>query len=205
MAGCGQTASWSTPTASWSGLEELVWLDLASGAVTPALNEKFPVINFPRLSPDGTRVAALMRSPDTGPVVIVADLQRHAHVQIAERASIFSRPAWRDDRSIVYALDSGPLNIIATRRADASLPQVELFRGMHPSVGRRGELVLVRLEEGKSGGLWRTRFPPGDGNPPEPTLLQQTPAHELSRRCLDGTLLASSGDGGKRKSCCGGS
>jgi serine/threonine protein kinase/Tol biopolymer transport system component len=183
-----------------SGLEELVWLDLASGAVTPALNEKFPAINYPRLSPDGTRVTALVRSPETGPVIIVADLQRHAHVQIAERASASSRPTWRDDRSIVYAVDAGRGDIVATRRADASSPQIELFRGVQPSVGRRGgELVIVRQEDGKGGGLWQTKFPPGDLPPAEPTVLQQTPVHEWEPALSpDGTLLAySSGDLGQ--------
>ena len=47
-----------------TGLEDLAWLDIASGAVTTALEERFPEVSYPRLSPDGTRVALVTRSPD---------------------------------------------------------------------------------------------------------------------------------------------
>jgi len=85
------------------------------------------------------------------------------------------------------------------RRADASLPQVEFFRGTHPSVGRSGQLLLTRLEDAVGGGIWFTRLPPGDAPPAEPTLLQQTPVHEAEPALSpDGTLLAySSGDVGQ--------
>jgi Tol biopolymer transport system component len=182
-----------------SGLEELVWLDVTSGSVTPALDARFPSIWFPRLSPDGTRVAAAIRASETGTSIVVADLQRHTHVQIADRATTFSRPSWRDNQSIVYALDAGRGEVLASRRADASQPQVELFEGTQPSVDTAGRLFFVRLERSLRGGLWRASLPATGGVPGEPTIVQQTPAHEWEPTLSpDGTLLAySSGDAGQ--------
>jgi serine/threonine-protein kinase len=173
-----------------TGLHELVWVDVASGAISPALKEQFPEISFPRLSPDGTRVAAVAHSPEGGGVVIVADLQRQTHVAIAERATGTSRPAWRDDRHIVYALDAGRREVIAIRRADASEPQVELFDGMQPSAIRNGRLLFVRLASGQRG-LWHAALPAGGGPPAEPTLWHETPEHESDPALSpDGAWLA---------------
>ena len=174
-----------------SGLEELVWLDLASGNVTPALNQRLADFSFPRLSPDGTRVVAMTRTPETGNAIVVADLLRHTHSRIAERAHIGSRPTWRDNRTVVYGIDAGHGDRLAMRRADASTPQVELFRGMQPSVSA-GRLVFVRIESGVGGGLWHTALAPNDeAMPPEPTPLQQPTAHEWQPALSpDGSLLA---------------
>jgi hypothetical protein len=176
-----------------TGLEDLAWLDLASGNVTTALNEQFPSIATPRLSPDGTRVAAVMSSAESGRVIIVADLQRHTHVQISERASIYSRPAWRDARSIVYGVEVGQSSkdMLAMRRADASEPAVELFQSLQPSINRTGNIMFMRLADGVGGGLWHVPLPPGTAAPGEPSLLQQTPTREWQPELSpNGKLLA---------------
>lgn len=182
-----------------SGVEDLAWLDIATGTVTTALNEQLPEIRSPSLSPDGTRVAAVTRSAETGRVVIVADLQRHTHVQIAERASASGRPAWRNDKSIIYGVEGTQIEKLIMRRADASEPAVELFRGMQPWVGRTGFLLFSRIEPGLGGGLWHVRLAPGDGVPGQPAVLQQTPVHEWEPALSpDGKFLAySQGDLGQ--------
>jgi Tol biopolymer transport system component len=161
-----------------TGLEELVWFDLASGAVTTALNEQFPQVVRPRLSPDGTRVAAVARSPDTGDLVVVADLQRHTHVRIADRATVSTRLAWRDSQTVIYEVDVAGIDTIMMRRADGSRPAQTLFRGMQPNVTAPGHLLFMRLASGMGGGLWHASLPPGDAVPTEPVELQQTPVHE---------------------------
>jgi Tol biopolymer transport system component len=105
---------------SVSGLGSLAWLDIATGTVTPALKEQFPTIRFPKLSPDGRRVAAVVQSPDQGQVVIVADLQRQTHVRIAERADAVTRPTWRDDRTVIYGRTEARREDIMMRNADGS-------------------------------------------------------------------------------------
>jgi hypothetical protein len=174
-----------------SGDEDLAWFDIASGGVTPALKAAFPAIGFPRLSPDGTRVAALVREADLTYSVIVADLQRHSYVRLAGRAIGTSRPAWKDNDAVVYEVDAGQASALALRRADASEPQISLFRGIQPFVGRGGRLLFVRLEAGQGGGLWHTVLNPGAGPVEPPTLFQQTPFHESEPALSpDGTLLA---------------
>ena len=173
-----------------TGVEDLAWLDIASGTVTTALNEQFPEIRSPSLSPDGTRVAAVTRSAEAGRVVIVADLQRHTHVQIAERPASSGRPAWLSDRSIIYGIEETQEKLMM-RRADASQPAVELFRGMQPYVSRTGSLLFSRIEPGLGGGLWHVRLAPGDGVPGPPAVLQQTPVHEWEPALSpDGKFLA---------------
>ncbi|MGH8430970.1 MAG: TolB family protein, partial [Solimonas sp.] len=49
---------------SVSGLEALAWLDIATGTVTPAFREQFATMTFPQLSPDGSRVAAVVQATD---------------------------------------------------------------------------------------------------------------------------------------------
>jgi hypothetical protein len=163
-----------------TGLEDLAWLDLKSGTVTTALNAQFPSISNPRLSPDGTRVAAVMRTLDSGSTVIVADLQRHTYAHISERARATSRLAWLDSRSVVYAVETGSSygGMLFIRPADASQPATELFPGIDPSLNRASGMIFVRLAEGMGGNLWHARVLPGGATPAEPTVLQQLPVHE---------------------------
>ncbi len=182
-----------------SGLEELVWLDIGSAAVTPVSAGLFPQISMPSLSPDGTRVAAVTRSPDSGNVVVVIDLNRRTNTVIGQRADLQSRPAWRDNRTLVYASDAGAAGgRIEIRRADASQPATGLFSGFQHSLGA-GRLLFVRLDAGKGGGLWHTAMSPGEAAVTTPVELQQTQPHEWQPALSpDGKLLAySSGDVGQ--------
>ncbi len=80
-----------------SGLSSLVWLDIKTGEVTPALRERFEYVREPRLSPNGRLVAALALVPDRGSVVMIGDLHRQTHVDLPAQVSGVVRPAWVDD------------------------------------------------------------------------------------------------------------
>jgi Tol biopolymer transport system component len=180
---------------SVSGLATLAWLDVPTGAVTRALNEQFPAMTQPRVSPDGQRVAAVVQVPDQGQIVIVADLQRHTYLRLGDRADNNTRPTWRDNRTLVFAR---PDESIVMRPADGSGAETVLTSGMQPNVSG-GRLVFTRLSPGVGGGLYHLLLPPGAGPPGKDELLQQLPVHEWEPALSpDGTLLAfTQGDAGQ--------
>ena len=183
---------------SVSGLGSLAWLDIATGMVTPALKEQFPTIRFPKLSPDGSRVAAVVQSLDQGQVVIVADLQRHTHVRIADRADVVTRPTWRDDRTVIYGRAEARREDILMRNADGSGEEIKIGTGM-TSRAAAGRLFFAKLSAATNGDLFQVLLPPGSAPPGPPELVQQLPVHEWEPSLSpDGTLLAySSGDIGQ--------
>jgi Tol biopolymer transport system component len=175
-----------------TGLEELVWVNLETAKVTLALGEQFPEISFPRLSPDGTRIAAIARVGESGYALIVADIQRQTHVVVSDRVTRNSRPAWRDNRTIVYSMhaSAGAEERIASRRADASQPEVEWFPGSQPNIND-GQLLFVREESTNGRGLFHVALPPSENAPRDAAVFQQTPINENEPALSpDGKLLA---------------
>ena len=172
---------------SVSGLATLSWLDVRSGAVTSALNERFSTMSAPSLSPNGRLTVAVVQAEGRGSIVIVADLQRQTHVRLDDRVDNTSRPGWRDDRTVVYARTD---QTIVMRAADGSGGPMEIGPGMQPFAGA-GRLVFPRLTAGSGGDLYHLLLPPGDAPPGAPSLLQQLPEHESWPAVSpDGTLLA---------------
>jgi Tol biopolymer transport system component len=172
---------------SVSGLATLAWLDVRSGAVTSALNERFSTMSAPSLSPNGRLAAAVAQSEGRGSFVMVADLLRHTHVRLDDRVDNTSRPGWRDDRTVVYARTD---QTIVMRAADGSGGPTEIGPGMQPFAGA-GRLVFPRVVAGSRGDLYHLALPPGDAPPGAATLLQQLPQHESwPALSPDGTLLA---------------
>jgi eukaryotic-like serine/threonine-protein kinase len=173
-----------------TGLEELVWVNLDTEKVTLALGQKFPEISFPRLSPDGTRIAAVARVGESGYALIVADLKRQTHVVVSDRVTRNSRPAWRDDRTVVYSVQSSGGEQIASRRADASQPAVEWFLGGQANINA-GRLLFVREESSNGRGVFQVALPPGEIAPRDAAAIQQTPINENEPALSpDGRLLA---------------
>ena len=183
---------------SISGLTSLSWLNVNTGAVTSALKERFPLMINPRLSPDGTRVAALVQSADRGLVLIVADLARHTHVRIGDRIDGNERPAWRDDRTIVYVRTRGAARNIVMSAADGSGAETVVTEGMDASTAA-GRLMFSRLNLETRGDLYQLLLPAGTAAPGAPELVQQLPTHEAEPVLSPhGTLLIySSGDVGQ--------
>src|SRR5262245_33315546 len=146
---------------SVSGMATLAWVDVESGAVTPALQEQFPTMSFPRLSPNGKQVAAVAQSPGEWQVVIVADLQRGTHIKLATRVTSATRLAWRDDDTLIWTRPEGSGNSIVMRAANGSGTETVLLKGQTPSVARGGLFFSQELP-GKAGDLYRLLLPTGD-------------------------------------------
>jgi Tol biopolymer transport system component len=180
-----------------SGLEELVWFDIASGAVTPVSMQPMHELTSPRLSPDGTRVAFVGQVGQSREVIVV-DLERRTHVSLGTADRSPSQVVWRDNRTVVWGSDSqmgsGRLTM---RRADASQPAVPLFEGLTPSLAA-GHLIFSRREPELGGGLFHAPWPSASERPGEATALHQTAEHEWQPALSpDGTLLAyAAGDPG---------
>ena len=183
---------------SVSGVATLAWLDIATGAATTALKEQFAGMGYPRLSPGGRHVAAVVQSPGEGQVVIVADLERGTHVRLGERADNSSRPGWVDDETIVFARNDGLSQEIVTRAANGSGAATVLTRGTQPSVRNR-RLLFPRISPGTGGDLYHLLLPARGAAAGEPERLQQLPTHEWEPALSpDGTLLAyTAGDAGQ--------
>ena len=171
-----------------SGQSRLAWLDMRTSAVTPAFNETFPTITQPRLSPDGTRVAAVVQSREEGQWLIVADLRRQTYVRLGDRANANSRPAWRDDQTIIFGRDDRSTATLHMGAADGSGDLAAIGPGMHPYVARR-RLVYSMLQAGRGGDLYHAQVPVS-GAIPRGEVLQQLPAHEWEPALSpDGRLL----------------
>jgi serine/threonine-protein kinase len=180
---------------SLSGLSALAWVDVKTGHAEIAFNEQFPIISNPRLSPDGTRVAAIVQTGDEGQSVIVGDLRRHTHVRLRTQANVATRLAWRDERTVIY---EGSRELLMMRNADGSGEEVVLTAGMQPYVAA-GRLLFSKLGPTTHGDLFQLLLPPGTSAPAAAELIQQSAVNEWSPALSpDGTLLAySSGDTGQ--------
>jgi serine/threonine-protein kinase len=183
-----------------SGVNALAWVDVGTGAATPALHEQFPVMRDPDLSPNGRMVAVVVQSPEEGGTVIVADLQRNTHVKIGNRADGNSRPTWLNDQTVVYSRtnERGRSDAIVMHAADGSGNETVLTEeGMQPRI-TAGRMVFSRINPGYGGDLYQMLLPAG-GSPRPPEVIQQTATHEWQPQLSpDGTLLAySSGDYGQ--------
>jgi hypothetical protein len=176
--------------AALSGLEELVWFDIATGAITPVPMQPMTELTSPRLSPDGTRVAFVGQVGQSREV-IVADLERRTHVSLGVADRSPAQVVWRDNRTLVWGTDSQVgSGRLMMRRADASQPAVPLFEGLTPSLVS-GHLIISRREPGAGGGLFHAPWLPESERPGQPAVLLQTPDHEWQPALSpDGTLLA---------------
>ena len=179
---------------SVSGLATLAWLDVQTGTSVAATKEQFAGMTHPRLSPGGRFAAAVVPMAGKGHVVIVADLQRGTHVEIADRVDIAARVTWRDDETIIYERSSGD---VVMRAANGLGSEAVIGKGMQPQASA-GILVFSRVTAGAGGNLYHLRLPPS-GPVPAAQVLQALPVHEWEPAVSpDGTLLAyTSGDAGQ--------
>jgi hypothetical protein len=101
-------------------LSELVWVNRA-GAVTSVDSTWRAEFGSPVLSPDGTRVAVAIQSPETRDIWI-AQLDRGPRVRITLDGDRNDYPAWSSDgRSVTFASDrKSPSFDLWTKRSDGS-------------------------------------------------------------------------------------
>jgi Tol biopolymer transport system component len=183
---------------SVGGAAKLAWLDIATGTPSSALGAAFAGMGYPRLSPSGRHVTAVVQSPGEGRVIIVVDLQRGTHVRIGDRADESSRPGWINDETIVFARNDGLSQEIVTHRANGSGSATVLTRGLQP-FARKDRLLFTRISPGTGGDLYHLRLVAAGAAAAEPERLQQLPTHERDPALSpDGSLLAySAGDAGQ--------
>ncbi len=178
---------------SVSGASTLAWLDIETGAVSPATSEQFPAIGSPHLSPDEQKVAAVVPSPGEGLGVVIADLRRGTHVRLPGQATLMTRVAWRDDETVVFSRADGPGNAIVMRPANGSGSETVLVKGRTPSVAH-GSVFFSKESPGTSGDLYRISIPGQGTVATAAELVQQLPVEELDPVLSpDGTLLAYAG------------
>jgi serine/threonine-protein kinase len=176
--------------AALTGFEELVWFDIATGAITPIPVQPMIEISSPRLSPDGTRIAMVAQF-DQSREVIVADLERRTHVALGVADRYPAQVVWRDNRTVVWGNDSQMASgRLMMRRADASQPAEQVSEGLTPSLVA-GRLIVTRREPGSGGGLFHAPWPATSDRPGEAAVLLQTADHEWQPALSpDATLLA---------------
>ena len=121
---------------SLSGRGTLAWWNLKDSSVTAATTVEFPSLNYPRLSPSGHHVAAVVQHPGQGLTVAVVDLQRNTYVRVGGQATTSTRPVWRDERTLIYSIGNGMSSQLVSRAADGSGDETRIVQGMYPIAGR---------------------------------------------------------------------
>jgi serine/threonine-protein kinase len=111
------------PDSQYLAPRQLVWLD-EKGAETPAYSQTGSY-RYPRLSPDGRRVALTVY--DETPDIMVLDLATGVRTRLTRNPVIEQRPLWAPDgRRVVYQAENGAFDIYS-RAADASDTAVLLY------------------------------------------------------------------------------
>ena len=105
---------------SLSGRSTLAWWNLKDSSVTAATTVQFPSLNYPRLSPSGHQVAAVVQHAGQGLTVAVIDLQRNTYVRVGGQVTTATRPVWRDERTLIYSIGNGMASQLVSRAADGS-------------------------------------------------------------------------------------
>lgn len=99
-----------------SGLRVLEWLDSTGRTESMGLEPAF--YQFPRVSPDGSRVAFELNEGATSDI-LVYDWQRGTRTKLTEGSGVHSDPVWSPDGQYVVFQSSGRL---FWRRADGASP-----------------------------------------------------------------------------------
>jgi eukaryotic-like serine/threonine-protein kinase len=170
--------------AELTGFMQLVWAD-GQGAITPAFPEAFRAIHSPRLSPDGQRLAAVVRTDGAEAAVTIFDLRRQTRAIVERLASPQAEVSWWGSDRVVIARDEATQPTLLVRRADGSPEESLPGGGSLPDGSRDGRaLVFARLAPGASFDLWHLA-----GR--TPALLLGTP-HSETQPALspDATMLA---------------
>ncbi|HEY6148291.1 MAG TPA: hypothetical protein VIZ69_11355, partial [Thermoanaerobaculia bacterium] len=133
--------SWAAAVRNRYGSSELVRVDLPSGLVRPlyGASDDWEVWSHPRISPDGTRIAALLHRKGGWRLLLVpaagapsGSPEPPRELPLAPGASVFGAPAWSPDGRTVFAATdaSGVWNLAAfDAAADGSSREITRVTG----------------------------------------------------------------------------
>jgi eukaryotic-like serine/threonine-protein kinase len=158
----------------FTGLMRLSWVD-RQGTVTPAFPETFPAISSPRLSADGHRLAAIVRTDHNQSAAVVFDLRRQTRAIIERSVAGGAQVSWLGNERVAIAGTTGPSGAaerLLVRHVDGTGRDEIEGRGFEPDGARDGSaLVFVQVAPGTGADLWHL----ASGMP---RLLLGTPNHE---------------------------
>jgi hypothetical protein len=139
----------------FTGLMRLSWVD-RQGTVTPAYPETFPAIGSPRLSPDGHRLAATVRTDPGQTAAMIFDLRRQTRAIVERSVGDGAEVTWLGgDRVAITAGTTASADRFYVRHVDGSARDDIAARGFHPDGARDGSaLVFVQTSPGTGPDIW---------------------------------------------------
>jgi serine/threonine-protein kinase len=167
---------------------QLVWAD-RSGKIIESMPEMDMQIWYPRLSPDGSRIAFVAGTRGRA-AVYVYDVKRHTESRLNSGDAQYENPGWSPDgRQIYFDIGFGGQTIFV-QSADGNGPAREVTRGFHVSVSPDGKYLFYELtREGQGADLW---YLPLDGSDSgKPVAFLEIPAQQREPQLSpDGQFVA---------------
>ncbi|MGH8247791.1 MAG: hypothetical protein ACREUU_15330, partial [Gammaproteobacteria bacterium] len=159
------------------GYQRLVWVD-RKGNARPILDEVRDFA-YPRLSPDGRRLAVSIREKGENWDIWVLDLERGSLTRATYGASADFEPVWTHDGKRLIFVSEQPVYDLYSKAVDGSGGEEPLLAGSvdkHPSsISPDGKLLAYWQNEAEGGSdLWLLPLA-GDR---KPSLLLRTPFAE---------------------------
>jgi len=170
-----------------STMNQMVWVD-RDGRALETVGQPQPILQSPRLSPDGTRVAVDAQDPDSRNIWIHS-IGRGTKMRLTFDQITPSRPVWIHGRDqIAYSTGAGGEGPAWIRNADGSGEPQQLPISYPTSCSRDGKFLLFEPE-----GVNRTDdigyFPLGGAGKPVP-LIETASQDRNAEISPDGTLVA---------------
>jgi len=131
--------AWAAAVRNRYGTSELVRVELPSGRAIPLAatgSDEWEVWSHPRVSPDGTRIAALLHRKGAWRLLILPsgvasprEPGRERELPLAPGASVFGPPAWSaDGRTVFAATDASGIWNLAAFAASGDAPSLPITR-----------------------------------------------------------------------------
>ena len=164
---------------------QLSWAD-RSGKVVETLPASDMQLWYPRLSPDGSRVAFVGGARGRGGIYIL-DLKRLTQSRLTSGDGQFEYPTWSPDGHQIYFDLGFAGQSIFVQSADGNSPSRELTRGFHTAVSRDGKTLFYEVTREDQGA--NISYLPLDGGQPVPFI--ELPGHQRGAQpSPDGRFLA---------------
>ncbi|MDO8632398.1 MAG: protein kinase, partial [Phycisphaerales bacterium] len=170
-----------------SVLQHMVWVS-REGELLGAVGQAQPVLDRPRLSPDGTRIAVAARDPDSRNLWI-HDIARGTKMRLTFDRLSPSGPIWIPGRNaIAHSTGSGAKGSAWIRQAGGSGEAEELPITFPTSCSSDGKFLLYQVEDDNgTDDLWYVRLD-GEGEPKP--LIQGRTQDRNGVFSPDGSLVA---------------